>query len=346
MTTLRVRGVNKVTAKGRTYFYHRATGTRLKSSPDDPVAFASEVAALDVATPAHEKLKIATLDKLIAVYKASPEWLQLKRDSQIAYDRALNALKPLGGMALVDINQPQRILAIRDKMFKRHGRWLANGVRSMLSVLLGWGTPRGYVTMNAAKGVPNIRRSKSAGVANKAWTHAEVQAVLREAPTPGVRKGIALAYYTGLRLKDVVELPASARASGEIMLQSSKPGVPLSVFETKALAAILDTADPVPGSTVVCTLAGKPYTRSGFSAIFKRLVKRLADAGVIRPGLTFHGLRKSLGKDAAELGFSENDIARALGQRSPASARPYTVEAQQRAASRRVIKALEKKGKR
>jgi hypothetical protein len=39
----------------------------------------------------------------------------------------------------------------------------------------------------------------------------------------------------------------------------------------------------------------------------------LGSGGTIRAGLTFHGLRKSLGKKAADLGFSENDIAAALG---------------------------------
>ena len=52
--------------------------------------------------------------------------------------------------------------------------------------------------------------------------------------------------------------------------------------------------------------------------------RKLVKAGKIRTGLTFHGLRKSLAKKAADLGFSENDIAGALGNASAASARPYT----------------------
>jgi hypothetical protein len=59
--------------------------------------------------------------------------------------------------------------------------------------------------------------------------------------------------------------------------------------------------------------------------------------------VTFHGLRKSLGKAAADLGFSENDIAGALGQINPASARPYTIEAARRKGAQRVFKALSKR---
>lgn len=78
---------------------------------------------------------------------------------------------------------------------------------------------------------------------------------------------------------------------------------------------------------------------SGTSKPFK--VKRaLVKAGTIRPGLTIHGLRKSLGKAAADAGFSENDIAGALGQANPASARVYTQEAARNEGALRMFKAL------
>jgi integrase len=59
-------------------------------------------------------------------------------------------------------------------------------------------------------------------------------------------------------------------------------------------------------------------------------------------GLTFHGLRKSVGKDAADLGFSQNDIAGALGHSNPASARLYTIEAAREKGARRVCDTLNK----
>jgi integrase len=93
-------------------------------------------------------------------------------------------------------------------------------------------------------------------------------------------------------------------------------------------------------------LDGQPDTRDGLDTMFDRLKRKMIAEGPVRPGRTFHGLRKSLGKDAADLGMSENDIAGALGQAHPASARPYTVEAKQKDAARRVMRALERKGKR
>lgn len=344
MTTLRVHGVHTVHAKGRTYHYHRASGTRIKASPDDPAAFAAEVAALDTLVPRREApATVVTLGALIAIYKASPEWLALKPDTQRGYQRAFNALQPIDALALADLDQP-RVLKARDKVFARHGRWLANMAVSVLSVVLGWGLPRGYVARNAAAGVPKIRR-RSGDTPNKAWTWAEVEAMLQHA-RGGLRKAIALAYFTGLRKKDVVELPRAARRRDGIELASSKPGRTINVFEAKRLSAILDEPDAVSGPTLVVTEQGHPYTRDGLDTLFDRLKRKLVAESKLRPGLTFHGLRKSLGRDAAELGFSENDIAGALGQLNPASARPYTQEARQKQAARRVLKALERRGKR
>jgi hypothetical protein len=100
------------------------------------------------------------------------------------------------------------------------------------------------------------------------------------------------------------------------------------------------------GTYIVENESGAPFTRDGFQSNFQKLKKALVQAGKLRPDRTFHGLRKSLGRDAADLGFDEKAIAGALGQTSPASARPYTVEASQRAAAKKVIRALERRGKR
>ena len=162
----------------------------------------------------------------------------------------------------------------------------------------------------------------------------------------GLRKAIAVAYFTGMRKKDVVEALADDRADGRIERLSSKPGVSITVFETKRLSAILDDPDSKEGDALVRTQRGTAYTRDGLDTMFHRLKTKLVEEGLIRRGLTFHGLRKSLGKDAADLGFSENDIAGALGQTSPASARSYTVEHGQREAAKKIIGALERDGKR
>jgi len=346
MTAIKLPGIHRKVAKGRVYYYHARSGARIKANPDDYAAFVAEVAALDAALPPKQEVQlVSTLGGLIAAYKKSPEWQALAPDTHKSYNRAFDAVRVIDAIPVTKLDQPS-VIRIRDNVYAKNGRWLGNQVVAVLSIVLGWGVPRGHVRLNAAQGVPKIRRNRSLGVANKAWLADEVYAALGAAPSPGIRKGIALAYYTGMRKKDVVAVPAAARASGEINIHSSKPGEALSVFEAKRLSAILDEPDSCEGLTLVRNLDGRPYSRDGFDTMFDKLKRKLVKEGKIRPGLTFHGLRKSLGRDAAALGFSENDIAGALGQKNPASARPYTIEHQQRDAAKRVIEALEQKGKR
>ncbi len=280
-------------------------------------------------------------DFVLPLRHMSPAFIDLAPDTRKGYQRAFDACKAIDLMPLTSIDQ-MFILGLQERIYRKRGRWLANMVVSVLSVVMGWGMPRGLTESNAAAGVPKIRRPRSAPVANRAWTEREIDAALGAA-TRGLRKAIALAYYAGLRKKDVVELLASARADGIIGTTQSKTGHELSIFEARKLTAILDEPDKKPGEWVVVNSLGKPYTRDSLDSVFDQLKRDLVKGKAIRPGLTFHGLRKSLGKRAADAGFSELDIAAALGHSSPASSRPYTVEAARKRGARCVIRALDKK---
>ncbi len=365
MTFVKISGIKLVRANGAVYRYHRATGKRIKADPDTaPQAFFDEVKLLEAEAAeknaARPDPKPGALGGLFALYRAAPEFVQLEPVSRKGYQRAMDALQTFDLKPLHAIDQPW-VLKVRDEVFDARGRWLANMVVAVLSVVLGWGLPRGLVAVNAAKGIPKIRRPKNKGVANKAWRAAEVNAYLKEtrklkAGGAGLRKAVALAYFGGLRKADVVRVPKAARTGGAIdMERINKNGRELTIFEARRLTAILNEPDDVQmgraarrtgrkiAGTVVVNRLGQPYTEDGLDSSFDRIKRDLVKAGTIRPGLTFHGLRKSLGKDAADLGFSENDIAGALGQSNPASARPYTVEAARKRGADRVFRALDKK---
>ena len=133
----------------------------------------------------------------------------------------------------------------------------------------------------------------------------------------GLRKAIALAYYGGLRKKDCVEVERAARAQGQINLAQSKTGSDLTLFEAKRLKDVLDEPDKVPGSTIVVNARGEPYTRDGLDSVFDQLKRGLVDKKLIRAGLTFHGLRKSLGKRAAERASVRTTSRLLLGMPTP-----------------------------
>lgn len=365
MTFVKISGIKLVRANGSIYRYHRATGKRIAANPGThPEAFFAEVKLLEAEATANASARLdpkpAHLGGLFALYRASPEFTQLEKVTQGGYQRAMDALKTFDAKVLINIDQPW-ILKVRDEVYAARGRWLANQVVAVLSIVLGWGVPRGIVATNAAKGVPKIRRPKKLGVANKAWRPAEVDAFIKatyDIPFggSGLRKAVALAYYGGLRKEDVVRVPKIARSNGSIdMDMINKNGKELSIFEAKRLTAILNEPDAIQmgraaqregrkvGDRLVLNRLGQPYTKDGLDSSFDRIKRQLVKDGKLRPGLTFHGLRKSLGKAAADAGFSENDIAGALGQANPASARVYTQEAARNQGALRVFKALSKR---
>ena len=186
----------------------------------------------------------AHLSGLFALYRASPEFTQLEGHAgQLpASDERAEDLRcegPSQHRPAVDSEGPGRGLC-------RHRRWLANQVVAVLSIVLGWGVPRGIVPSNTAKDVPKIRRPKKLGVANKAWRPEEVDSFLKathelQGSGSGLRKAVALAYYGGLRKEDVVRVPKTARSGGSIdMDMINKNGKELSIFEAKRLTAILN----------------------------------------------------------------------------------------------------------
>ena len=70
MTVVRVKGVKRYRSKGRWYYYHRATGTRLNAEFGTGEFFA-ELAALERKVK-REKAAPGTLGMLLASYRFSP----------------------------------------------------------------------------------------------------------------------------------------------------------------------------------------------------------------------------------------------------------------------------------
>src|SRR5262245_10323458 len=88
---MRERGGNRVTVKGRTYYYHRATGERL---PDDLEARRKRL--LEISRGAKivkSKRGIGTIVDLIFKFRSRPEYAKLQPNTRRAYGRFLAALE-------------------------------------------------------------------------------------------------------------------------------------------------------------------------------------------------------------------------------------------------------------
>jgi len=353
VVTVRVPGVNKVTVRkgGRryVYYYHRATGTPIRDpagrrlTPQD-AGFAGAVEAIEAAMPRPVPSGAGTLGALIAAYRASPEFAALADRTRADYGRVLDWLDGGGGMPLADLDGAF-ILALRDRAYAQHRRRFANYVVQMLSILCGWGHLRtefrAWLRVNPAAGVPLIARPKRQGEANRPWDDAEAEAMLAAA-TGGLRRAIALGRYTGLRIGDAVACMRNRYRDGRFQVLTAKTGEPLWIPAHPRLVAIL--ADGVAASTHFVTRAdGQPYTLSGLQSQFERLRKRLEKEGKVAPGLTFHGLRHTLGGILADLGATPQTIAACLGQRTTRMAEHYSRRANRKKLVQLAAKRLERK---
>jgi integrase len=240
------------------------------------------------------------------------------------------------------------VFTIRDKTLKTRKRRFANYVVQMLGIVFAWGRPRGAALElrgNPAADVPLIARPKSAPIVNRPWTDAEVATVL-EAASPALRLPIALGAYLGARQGDVLRLSWSAYdGRGGFTFTQGKTGAPLWLPAHSDLRRLLDTArreSPI----IVLGVRGKPFTSNGFQREFFKLIRRLEAAGKVGKGLTFHGLRHTVGKRLADAGCDTRDIQAWLGHKTAAMAEHYAKEADQARRVRGVVIKLARAGRR
>lgn len=345
---VRVKGIKRYRVKGVWYYYHRATGTRLRSPPNS-AAFIAEVKRLDenlVPVSPEDKFSprtkyvSGTWGALVAAYRASPEFTQLAPRTRTDYDKVLDWLARVDDMPLSAITSAA-CLEFRDEAFRQHKRRFANYCVHMLSVVLGWGKPRGHVAQNAAAGIDKIARPKNAPEPHRPWTREECAAVLSAATGP-LKVAIALGMFAGLRRGDVVRVTWNAYDGQNIEFRQGKTGDSVWLPATSSLQAILDTTPRV-AVTIIAGANGRPWAEATLSSNFRDLIVKLEGEGRVAPGVTFHGLRNTI---AAAIADGEGDvlaIQAALGHRTAQQSLHYARGHSRRRAATAAIRILDRK---
>jgi integrase len=340
MTIVRVRGIKRYHAKGRWYAYHRKTSTRLKSEFGTGEFFA-ELAALE------RKLRVTkaqpgTLGMLFAAYRASVAFKDLAASTRDGYGRMMNILRPLDAMPLVELT-PQFIAGLRDRMAEAHGRRIANYVMAVVSVACEHGKEKGFLKDNPVRGVKRMRRARGTPAANRPWTEAERRIVLEQAPVQ-LRVPVALAMFTGLRKGDILALTRAAIRNGKIWRRTNKTGQEVSIPVHPDLAQLLAAAPNHDAVTIAATTNGTPWTASGFNSTFIKAIAKLQEKGLVGDGLTFHGLRHTVGTLLIEAGADIDTVRRWLGQKTLAMAIHYSETADTSAKMQSLIGTLDPLG--
>ncbi|HXU21544.1 MAG TPA: tyrosine-type recombinase/integrase [Verrucomicrobiae bacterium] len=96
---------------------------------------------------------------------------------------------------------------------------------------------------------------------------------------------------------------------------------------------------------LVSTANGRPYKIQGFQSMFFRLIRSLVARQLVQPGLSFHGLRHTVGTKLAEAGCDARTIAAMLGHSTTHMAEHYSRNADRKELVREAVQRLEQRSR-
>jgi integrase len=201
MVRVELRGIAKVKAKGRTYYYAFRGGPRLRGEPGTPQFVKSYNEAIeDLRTPDPNRFK-----SLVTRYKASGDYTKLADSTRRSWSRWLDEITSyFGDLRIAQFDRPEKIRpAIRQwrNQFADRPR-TADMAVAVLSRVLSHGVDLGAIAGNPCEGIKHVYTSNRAEII---WTDADI-AQLKRTCSAEIAWAVDLAAYTGLRLGDLLRL--------------------------------------------------------------------------------------------------------------------------------------------
>jgi integrase len=347
MTRIRVKGFHIFRDRhGKTRCYHRATkiAVDLQRYPLGSAGFFSECARIGNLHGNDIGGSPGTLGALIRSFKQSNHWSELRPKTREFYESVFLYLMPINNTALIAFSSPL-IVKIRDKAVAQRTWYFGNQLKTTLSVVFGWGKERGFIDENPAQGIRKLKRPKDLPYANRPWSDDERFTVMADAPAHE-QAAYALMLYMGMDPIDAIKLPKTAYDGAYISYGRAKTTNRVARRVPEALRQILDGMPVHDAITLLANSRGKPWTKSGLSAVWQKRRKRLEAEGRIQQGLTMKGLRHTKATILKEMGMDDRTIADVLAQDTEAMARWYSKDADLKLKMEAVTEAFDAEEKR
>ena len=307
----------------RCYWYHRATGTRLKGEPGSP-EFMTDFAAAEHSI--RERLAHGgTFNGLIREYTLSEEFrTSLASTTQAEYRRMLRKAEVIFGdmpvAALEDWRVRKEFLDWREQVARTSGLREADYRLSAISSLLTWAVERGRLSLNHLKGFKRLYHSNRAEII---WLPEHIEAFMRVAPVE-LQRALLLALHTGQREGDLLRLPWSAYDGKTIRLRQGKSrrgqrlGQIIEIPCTAALRRMLDGMEHA-SPLILSTGTGRSFKKRYFSQVWNRVMRKAGLETVTLPDIAepvklhFHDLRGTTVTSLSEAGCTPQQIATITG---------------------------------
>jgi integrase len=309
MVRVDLKGVAKVTAKGRTYYYAWRGGPRLLGEPGSP----EFITSFNEAYESRRTPDSARFRSLITLYKASNDYKNLEDSTKRNWARWLDRIgEYFGYLSIAQFDRPQKIRPV----IVRWRNQCADKPRSadygmqVLSRVISYAVdPLGKIAGNPCEG---IRRLYSGDRSEIIWVEEDIT-LLKKTCTSEIADAVDLAKATGLREGDLLRLSWSHvhEAEGAIRITTGKSKhrreaiIPLYNDLKHVLARI-----PKRSTTILTNVRGQPWKTGGFSTAFNRAKRK---AGMNNRNLHFNDLRGTAATMFYQAGLSQRVIAEIMG---------------------------------
>jgi integrase len=290
MVKVDLKGIAKVTAKGRTYYYAWRGGPRLRGEPGSPEFHASYNEAVESRrTPEPGRFK-----SLVVLYRGSGEYKKLADTTRKNWAPWLDRITDyFGELRIAQFDRPEKI---RPVIRRWRNQWAdkprtADYGMQVLSRVLSYAVdPLGKIAGNPCEGIKQLYSGDRSEII---WTEADLKKLKAgdtDKPCPReINNAVELAAHTGLRLSDLLRLSWSHVEEDAVTLATGKSRgrreavIPLYDELRDVLARI-----PKRSTTILTNQRGRPWKPDGFGTAFNRAKIR---AGLNDRDLHFHDLR-------------------------------------------------------
>jgi integrase len=291
MVRVELKGIAKVTAKGRTYYYAWRGGPRLRGEPGAP----EFIASYNEAVEDRRAPDTARFRGVVAAYKASVEYRELADNTKRKWAPALDRIADyFGDLRIAQFDRPEKI---RPAIRRWRNQW-ADKLRTadlhlqVLSRVLSYAVdPLGKIAGNPCDGIKRLYSSDRSEII---WTSADLHQLKAgiKRPCPAeIVWAVDLAVHTGLRRGDLLRLCWSHVGDDAITITTGKSRhrrevcIPL-YDDLRAVLARIPKRSP----HILTNSLHRPWTDRSFEGAFIRAKQA---AGMADRDLHFHDLRGS-----------------------------------------------------
>lgn len=263
--------------------------------------------------------------KLVKEYYKSPAYRTLSDNSKRTYDHCINHLEDhFRGRDIVEIKRSELARLMNSKSDTPAS---ANLMLRVASVLFSFAMEMDELPFN-----PAARLKKLKIGSHTRWHIEDVRKAIAHRDRV-LSMAVALAWYTGQREGDILNMRWCDVRDGYIHVKQAKTGVELKIKVHEELGEILMRYCDEPDTDYLVSGPVK-LAPQAFRGRFRRAMDRL---GIYK---TFHGIRKGVASELAEKGHSTKEIAALLGHKTTRMAEFYAQQASERKLAESAVNSL------